>query len=292
MTDNYSVLMSVYYKADPRFLIESIDSMLRQTAGTNDFVIVCDGQLTQELDDILAKYDQSFPGLFNIIRLEKNVGIGQAANIGIHECKNELVAKMDADDISVEDRCEHQLECFRKNPELALLGGYIDEFDEDPKKPFSVRSVPLKYEDILRYTKRRQSFNNMTVMYRRSAVIAVGGYRDFRRAEDYDLYLRLLHAGYYAENLPECLVKARVNNGAFARRASMDTLKGCVRSRWYAHSIGFSSLMDFLICVLGEVLIIISPPKFQQFLYLHFLREKVGSRRKMPETEISAEKQS
>lgn len=273
--EQYSVLMSVYYKADPRFLNDAINSMLKQTVKTNDFVIVCDGPLTQELNDILAHYDTENPGIFNYVRLEKNVGIGQAANIGLRICKNELVAKMDADDLSVPDRCERQLDCFKSNPKLSALGGYIEEFEEDPETPFSVRSVPVNYEDILHFAKRRQPFNNVTVMYRRSAVLAVGGYRDFCRSEDYDLYLRLLNAGYYAENLPLCLVKVRVNNGAFARRASKDTLRGCARSRWYAYRIGYSSLLDFLICVLGELVIMLSPPKIQHYIYLYFLRKKV-----------------
>lgn len=274
--ENYSILMSVYYKADPSFLEEAINSMLAQTVNTNDFVIVCDGPLTGELDEILDRFDRENPGIFNFVRLKENVGIGQAANIGLNVCRNELVAKMDGDDISVPERCELQLKCFWNNPDLALVGGYIEEFDTDPEQPFSIRSVPTAYSDILRYTKRRQAFNNMTVMYRRSAVQSVGGYRDFRRSEDFDLYLRLLHSGHYAENLPVCLVKARVNNGALSRRASMDTLRGCARSRWYSVQIGYASVLDFLVCVLGEIVIMISPPKLQHYIYKRFLRKKVG----------------
>lgn len=272
----YSVLMSVYHKEKPEHFAACLDSMVNQTFPTDDFVIVCDGPLTPELDAVLEQYTRQYPAMFNIVRLPENVGIGNAANIGLQHCKNELVAKMDADDLAVPDRCEKQVKQFRENPELAVCGGFIEEFDQDPAEPFSIRAVPTTNEEIRKFARRRQPFNNMTVMYRRSAVQAVGGYRSFRRSEDYDLYLRLLHGGYPAGNLPDILVKARVDNSAFSRRASVATLRGCARSRWYAYRIGYSSLLDVAVCVAGELVILISPARVQQFIYSKFLRKDCG----------------
>ena len=270
----YSILMSVYAKENPCYFDMAIRSMLDQTVKTDDFVIVCDGPLTEALDQVLERYDRENPNLFNIVRLPQNVGIGAAANAGLQECKNDLVAKMDADDLSVPTRCERQLQLFREKPELTIAGGYIEEFDQDPDKPFSVRDVPLTQKGITKYFRRRQPFNNQTVMFRRSMVKKAGGYRDFRRSEDFDLYLRMLHGGAVAENIPEILVKVRVNNGAAMRRASFETLKGCARSRWYAHRLGYASLLDVMFCVCGELLIVISPAKVQQFIYRRFLRKE------------------
>lgn len=272
--EQYSVLMSVYSRENPEYFDVSIQSMIDQTVRMDDFVIVCDGPLTPELEAVMEKYRASYPELFHIVRLPENVGIGQAANEGLKHCRNDLVAKMDADDIAVPTRCEKQLKAFANCPQLTVVGGNIEEFDQDPEKPFAIRSVPHTNEEIRKYARRRQPFNNMTVMYRRKAVQAVGGYRNFRRSEDFDLYLRLLHGGYYAENIPEILVKARVNSGAFSRRASWNTLKGCARSRWYSFRIGYASLLDVIVCVLGEVVIMISPGKVQHFIYSHFLRER------------------
>lgn len=269
----YSILMSVYAKENPGYFDMAIRSMLDQTVKTDDFVIVCDGPLTEALDQVLAQHDQENPGLFHIVRLPQNVGIGAAANAGLQVCKNDLVAKMDADDLAVPARCEWQLRLFQEKPDLSLVGGYIEEFDQDPDEPFSVRDVPLTQKGITDYFRRRQPFNNQTVMFRRSMVRKAGGYRDFRRSEDFDLYLRMLHAGAIAENIPEILVKVRVNNAAAMRRASMETLKGCARSRWYAHQLGYASILDVLFCVCGELLIVISPAKVQQFIYQRFLRK-------------------
>lgn len=269
----YSVLMTVYHKENPEHFSMAIQSMMSQSARTDDFVIVCDGPLTKELDAVLERYVQQYPGIFNIVRLPENVGIGAAANAGLHKCKNDLVAKMDADDISLPWRCEKQLKMFVQNPQLTVVGGFIEEFDQDPDKPFAVRSVPKTNAEIRKFARRRQPFNNMTVMMRRKAALAVGGYNDLRRNEDYDLYLRILYANYYTENLTDILVKARVNKDAYSRRASLATFKGCIRSRWAAFRIGYSSLWDFLYCAAGALILLICPGFVSRFIYDAFLRQ-------------------
>lgn len=272
--ESYSILMSVYYNEKPEHLTTCIQSMLLQTLPTNDFVIVCDGPLTSELDAVLNHFEEQNPGLFQIIRLPENIGIGAAANIGLRYCRNEYIAKMDADDISVPWRCEREMELFAQHQELSVVGGYIAEFDEDPQMPFAIRKVPLQYKDILIFARRRQPFNNVSVMYKKSAVEAVGGYRPLNRCEDFDLYTRLLHAGYRAQNIDEVLVNVRVDKGGASRRSSFATLKGIAVSRWYAFKIGFSSIWDFLFCVLGEVCIIVCPRFVSRFIYNKFLRQQ------------------
>lgn len=272
----YSILMSVYRLEKPAFFAQALQSMMAQTVLTNDFVVVCDGPLTPELDAVLDRFDRQYPGIFHVIRLPENVGIGAAANIGLQHCKNDLVAKMDADDISVPDRCEKQLRMFENHPELAVLGGFMEEFDEDPNCPYALRTVPLIHEEIRSFARRRQPFSNVTVMYRRSAVLAVGGYRSMARSEDYDLYVRLLHKGYRAANLRDVLTKARTDRSAMSRRASWATLKGCAQSRWRAYRMGFSSLGDFLFCVTGQFVMFISPAKLQQLLYQKLFRRGCG----------------
>lgn len=270
--------MSIYRGANPRWFQQAVDSMLCQSVPADDFVIVCDGALTPELEEILTSLDAAHPGLFQFIRLKKNVGIGAAANEGLKYCKNDLVAKMDGDDIALPQRCEKQLERFAANPKLTILGGFIAEFEDSPDNPFAIRAVPLTNDAIRKFSRRRQAFNNMTVMYRRKDVIAVGGYRNLRRSEDYDLYLRLLMAGCCGENLEDVLVYARVNQSARSRRSSWQTFRGCVRSRWFALRCGFSSPWDFLVCLLGAFVIFVCPGRVQQFLYGHFLRRPTRER--------------
>lgn len=269
----YSVLMSVYWKADPACFEAAVQSMLDQTVRTNDFVIVCDGALTEALEGVLKRFARQYPGLFHVVRLPENVGIGGASNAGLRVCQNELVAKMDADDLALPNRCALQLRRFSEKPALAVVGGQMEEFDDDPDRPYALRPVPETCEEIRRFARRRQPFNNQTVMFRRSAVNAVGGYGALRRNEDYDLYIRLLAAGYEAENLPATLVKARVDGEARRRRAGASTLAGCVRSRWRAYRMGFSSLWDFACCGAGQLFLTTCPPGLRDWIYLKFLRQ-------------------
>lgn len=284
METAYSILMSVYAKESSRFLEKAIFSMLHQTIRTDDFVIVCDGPLTQELDDVLECYSRENPGLFHIVRLPRNVGIGAAANAGLHVCKNDLVAKMDADDIALPNRCELQLNRFTQNGKLAIIGTNIEEFDKDPARPFALRCVPEHNEMIRKFARRRQPFNNQTVMYRKNAVLAVGGYSNLPRNEDYDLYIRMLAAGYEAENLPQPLVKVRVDRDAAHRRASLATLKGCFCSRWRAYRIGYTSLWDFIYCITGQFVIFICPYQLQNLIYSKLLRRACPEKQSMEDS--------
>ena len=271
----YSVAMSVYRDVVPAYFEAAVDSMLGQSVPPDDFVIVCDGPLTPELDAVLERCVQQCPRLFHIIRLPENVGIGAAANVALKACKNDLVAKMDADDIAVPDRCERQLCCFREDPALGICGGQIEEFREDPRQPFAVRRVPRTDAQIRRFARRRQPFNNMTVMYRRSGVLTAGGYRPLRRCEDYDLYLRLLDSGCRAGNLPQVLVRVRVDDRAMHRRGSFATVSACVRMRWEAYRRGSISLADLICCCTGAWIIWIVPIGLRRWIYRHFLRTEI-----------------
>ena len=237
----YTVLMSVYAKEEPVYLDTAIQSMLDQTVRTDDFVIVCDGPLTAELDAVLERHLAQNPAVLHLVRLPQNIGTGAALNIGLTHCKNELIAKMDSDDISVLDRCERQLKEFAEDDRLTVVGGNILEFTEDPAKPVSRRLVPCDNEGIQKYARRRQPFNNMTVMYKRSAVLKVGGYKAMTRSEDYDLYVRILHEGYYCKNINDDLVFARIKENAADRRTSYVTYRGFIKTRWSALRSSISS---------------------------------------------------
>ncbi|MBQ2924256.1 MAG: glycosyltransferase, partial [Anaerotignum sp.] len=163
----YSVLMSVYHKEKAEFFRLSLQSMFDQTCPPDEVVVICDGPLTAELDAVLMDFSEKYPKILKIHRLEQNMGTGYAANIGLQLCRNELIAKMDSDDISYPDRCEKQLEAFQKDAKLDMIGGYVSEFETDIQNEKAVKKVPLFHKDILKYAKRRNPFNNQTLMYRK-----------------------------------------------------------------------------------------------------------------------------
>lgn len=118
MTENYSVLMSVYIKEKPEYLKEAITSILNQTVKTNDFVIVCDGPLTEGLNKVIADFVTTYSGLFNVYRLEHNMGLAKALNNGILQCKNEIIVRMDSDDVSMPDRVEKQMKAMKEKMQI------------------------------------------------------------------------------------------------------------------------------------------------------------------------------
>ena len=270
---NYSVLMSVYAKEEPVYFDEAIRSMLNQTVRTDDFVIVCDGVLTDELDAVLKRHLSMHPGIIHPVYLPENIGTGAALNIGIAHCRNELVAKMDSDDISIPTRCEQQLEEFVADEKLTVLGGNIIEFTDSTSNPISRRLVPCDNSGIRRYARRRQPFNNMTVMYKKSAVLEVGGYKKMTRGEDYDLYIRLLLKDFYCRNINENLVYARIKDKGGDRRTSLATYRGFIKTRWYALQTGYSNLWDFIVACSAQTAVFLAPNFLQEYIYRRILHK-------------------
>lgn len=215
----YSVLMSVYRKENPEYLRQAIESIQAQTLPANDFVLVCDGPLNEPLDSVIAKKQQEMGTTLNVIRLAKNGGLGNALNEGIKHCKNELVARMDSDDIAYPDRCEKQINVFNTHPEVSICSGVVEEFTTDPEVVDTRRVPPETNAEIVEFAKKRNPFNHPCVMYKKSAVEAVGSYQDFYLLEDYYLWVRMLMAGYQGYNIQEPLLHMRAGSEMYKRRA-------------------------------------------------------------------------
>lgn len=207
----------------------AVDSMLNQTVPPDEIVMVCDGPLTAVLDETLAGYEAKYPSLFHIVRLPENKGLGIALQAGLLACRNELVARMDADDIALPDRMEKQLRMMQAHTDLAVLGGQIAEFDDDTKEITGYRIVPETNEEIRRFVKFRNPLNHMTVLMRRSQVLEVGGYQHFLSCEDYHLWTRLIAEGYPLANLPDICCRVRVNKSFYHRRGGWEYFRRIYR---------------------------------------------------------------
>lgn len=214
---SYSLLGSVYHRESPAALAQCLESIALATLGDNaEVVLVQDGPLTPEL---LAVIDQFRSRMVLVdVPLPENVGLGAALNAGLARCSHDLVARFDTDDIDLPARFALQLQRFACQPDLALLGGWIDEFVDDPAHPHAERHTPVSHDSILQFARKRNPFNHMTVMFRKQAVLAVGGYGGEYLFEDYALWVRLLQAGYATDNLPAVLTHARTGTSMYRRR--------------------------------------------------------------------------
>lgn len=215
----FSVLISVYFKEKPEYLLQCLFSIYSNTLIPAEVVLVEDGPLTQELYNVINFFQHKYG--FKTVRLENNQGLGIALNIGLNECTYDIVARMDSDDICEPDRFAKQYNYMITHQDIHLIGGAIIEFSEDLKTKIGNRLVPCDYKDILNKCYIRNPFNHMTVMFRKKTIISVGGYQEHLLMEDYNLWLRLIASGAKVENLPDILVRVRAGQSMIARRSGM-----------------------------------------------------------------------
>lgn len=216
--NGFSVLMSVYRNDNPEDLKKAVWSISKnQNVQPNEIILVVDGPVPPSLEDTIRELEKNIP-YFKLVRLTENKGLGKALNIGMKHVTNELVARMDADDISLPYRFEKQLEYLANNPEIAVCGGQISEFIGSPNNIVAYRNVPIDSNECKEFYRDRDPLNHMTVMYRKSAVMDVGNYQPWHLDEDTFLWGRLLKTGYKIANLPDVLVNVRVGEQMYARR--------------------------------------------------------------------------
>lgn len=250
--------MSVYKNDCPEWFERAIESILNQTVKSDDIVIVVDGPVTSELNAVLHQYKDEKS--ISFVRLSVNQGLGNALNSGIKRVKNELIARMDADDIAVSDRFERQLAEFNKNPGLDILGGQIAEFVNSPEEITAYRKVPLTHSEIRQFARRRSPFNHPTVMYRKSTIEKLGYYDTSAiRIEDYDLWLRALSIGAVCANVDAILLYYRSTIDAMKRRKTFISLKNHIKARTRFYKKKYISLSDFLYGVTTQTMLFILP---------------------------------
>lgn len=273
MPVNYSVLMSVYYKEHPDYLRQSMQSIYDQTVPTDDFVLVCDGPLTPELDAVIADMQQQFGPRLNVCRLLKNGGLGKALNFGIKQCKNDLIARMDSDDVSRPDRCKRQLSVFRDHPEYSLVSGIVEEFSDTITNVSVRRIVPEYQNDIIAFAKKRNPFNHPCIMYKKSDVEAAGGYQDFYLLEDYYLWVRMIQQGFIGYNLQEPLLWMRAGSDMYKRRGGWKYVQSQRNLFKYMAQTGFITKNQYQIQSIIRLIGAIVPNWLRAFLFKQILRK-------------------
>lgn len=267
-----SVLISVYEKEDPRYLIDAVESMVHQTRKPDEIVIVEDGPLTEDLYQVLERLQNHYPNLIHRHSLPNNQGLGLALKYGVEQCQYDWIARMDSDDIAIPERLELQEEIIRNNPEVSVVGGHISEFMDNPEDIVSYRKVPLEHKDIVKFQKMRSAFNHVTVMFKKSIVIEAGNYQDALYMEDDMLWFNLIRIGAMTRNIDAVLVKVRVGAGMFERRGGFRYFKLYQKARKEVYQMGQISYWQY--CKGGIIQLIVSfvPTVVRKFIFTRLLR--------------------
>lgn len=269
----YSVLMSVYDRELPENLNESLESMLMQSYPPSEFVLVCDGKLTCELNIIVKSFQNEFKNIFRIIQIDENVGVGKAYNEGIKACTYDYIVKMDSDDISLPNRCLKQMTLFAVKPDLDITGTFVEEFDTETDETVAVKKVPVMHKDIVAYSKRRNPFNRQTVAFKKSFAEKIGGYSDLKICEDYEFIARMLQHGAKGQNIPEVLVRYRIDESTVDTRKSWTHTKAFIRVRWIIYRSGYTKFKDFFMPCALQLGLFVFPRRFTRWVYKTFLRK-------------------
>ncbi len=267
----FSVLLSIYYKESPIYFRESLNSILSQTLRPSEIILVEDGLLTEELDNEINRYLDLHPHL-KIIPLSTNQGLGKALNEGLKHCSYDIVARMDTDDIAKPDRFEKQLAIFEKYSDIDVVGAWIDEFEDDISEVKSVRKLPELPDDIRQFAKRRNPINHPVVMFRKSAVLAAGGYQHFPLFEDYYLWIRMLmnRAKFY--NIQESLLYFRFSPEMFKRRGGWKYMINELHFLQMMRQMHFISFSQFMQNLFVRFSIRLIPNYLRAIIYTKLIR--------------------
>lgn len=269
----YSVLMVLCNKELPENLNFCLESMLMQSYPPNDFVLVCRQDLTNELKIIVKSFQNEFKDIFRIVSASNDESVGQALNKGMEACECNYIVRMDSDDISKPDRCLKQMTLFAIKPNLSVSGTFVEEFDSETDEIIDIKKVPVLHREILKYAKKRNPFNRQAVAFKKSAASAVGGYSDAEQFEDYELVVKMLMNDCYGQNIPEPLVRYRVDEDTFRQRKSMKRTKAFIRVRRTFCQYGFCKFRDLFAPCAVQCLLTVMPLRFTKWFYKKYLRD-------------------
>ena len=255
--------MSVYEKEQAAYLNECLKSLVCQSLPPSEIILVEDGPIPADLINIIEKYSLILP--IKIVRIEKNGGLAAALNVGLKHCTNELIARMDTDDVSLPYRFERQVKYMSSHPHIDVSSAWIEERDERMANVLFVKKLPLEHDEILKFSKKRNPISHPVSIFKKSAVMSVGGYPDIF-PEDYALWSIMLVNKFRFSNIQETLLYMRTGPD-FMRRRGFNFFKGEVRLLNYQKSTGFLSWYEFFISLLIKVVLRLSPLKFREFLY-------------------------
>lgn len=271
--DNYSVIMSVYFKVKPNDLKMSIESIMNQTYKTNEFILIKDGKLTDEQEKVLNEIIKKNKNIFRIVEFAENKGAGVAYNKGIELCTNKWAAIMDSDDYAVETKFEKQMKYLSENDNIDVIGSNAVEFIENIDNVVSTRIMPETNDEIVKFAHGRCPIIQPTAIFNVDAAKKAGSYQHSPLTEDYDLYIRMIMNNCKFYTYQEILYYVRTSEDFFKRRGGIKYLKPILSFKYKYFKLGFFSLKDYVITAGSSLVVSLMPNFIRTFIYKKFLRK-------------------
>lgn len=267
----FSVLMSVYRNDKPEWLVDCLTSIFSQTLLADEVVLVIDGPISKELIVVIDKFKHTYHSL-KVLPLAENIGLGKALNYGLAQCSNELVIRMDADDISCDNRFFKLVTFMENHNGVSACSSWIDEFIERKENVISTRKLPEFHTDLIEYAKHRNPLNHPAVIFRKCDVEEVGGYMHFPYYEDYYLWVRLLKSGYQIHNLQESLLLFRTSPEMYKRRGGWKYANLSAKFQYELYKIGFIDKFTAIKSSIIRGFVFLLPNSIRALIYTKLLR--------------------
>jgi glycosyltransferase involved in cell wall biosynthesis len=266
-----SALLSVYHQTTPDELSNCLESIKNQSLQPVETVVVLDGPVNPDIYEILDRFESDLK--IRKVPVSRQRGLGPALRDGLEHCKGPLIARADTDDISVPERFWWQHQFLESNPEVRVLGGWLQEHDSSaPQRVSFIRRLPQTHEELVVFARKRNPLNHPTVMFFKDTISDVGSYLDYRWFEDYHLWSRVLLAGHQIANLPQVLVEAKADSSYFARRGGWQYALAESRFLGSLYKIGFLGPFECLIALLGRLPVRLLPVFVRRHFYRVLLR--------------------
>lgn len=258
---NFSVLMSVYINTDKDEFIECLKSIFTQSLLPSEIIVVKDGEVAFDIYQVVSSYKHI---AIVIVENEINLGLPKSLNKGLSFCNNDIVFRMDTDDICLEHRFKIQYEKLISNDRLIVLGTNVELIDNKSQYLVSDRKVPISNNEIRKLLPYKNPFNHPSVAFRKSFVIEVGGYSDLYLYEDWFLWYELSQLNNVEfENLPQKLLKYRIRT--FDDRKGFKIIKA--EYKFYSRLLkkGYIDKSKFVINILVKFIIRLLPTSIYKF---------------------------
>ena len=243
---DFSVLMSLYHKEKPEWFDLALKSITDdQTLRPAEITMVIDGPAGEKLEDVLQKYRKKYPELFNVIILPENKGLGNALNFGLNNCKHDLIARMDTDDISAPQRFEKQYRFIKNNPDVDVLNVWCCFFDGSIENIIGSVHAPIDHEGLVKIAKFRSPVRHAACFLKKSAVLNAGNYSgEFKTMQDYHLWIRMIAKGSIFASIPEELYYIRSSEFS-KKRVGFKRWVGQLKIHGLMFKLGNISFLEF-----------------------------------------------
>lgn len=211
---SFSCLISCFKNDNPAQLKKCLDSLVEQTLQANEIVFVKDGPLSESLEEILSLYKEKLPFLF--VEIPFNKGLGNALNEGLLKCSNDIVFRMDTDDICLPNRFEVQYNYLLAYPDIDIVGSWAYDIDSNDQI-IGERKYPIDHDKLynLLWT---NPLIHPAVAFRKAKIIEIGSYDvTLKRRQDYELWIRAAHRGLKLTNIDQFLLLYRFTDNYYKK---------------------------------------------------------------------------